>query len=535
MIRTSLLALYVTAAALYASKDWFKSLCALILLLAVIEHPDMPKSILGIQGLNPWNLLLLFVVVGWLRARKQEGLTWDLPRGLRVWLLMYLGVVLVGWVRMVANPSHLNESLGGMISEHLINTVKWIIPGIMLYDGARNRERFRLGVVCVIAVYFLLSVQVIRWMPLRSAASGEALSERSVKILVNEVGYHRVNMSAMLAGASWAILAARPLADTSNQRMILLGASAIAVFGQALTAGRAGYVTWIAVGFILSLLRWRRYLFLAPVLVVGVLTLAPGVAERMLEGFTRTEDGEVREGGADVYTITAGRSLAWPLVIDKIKERPILGYGREAMTRTGISAYLAQFGEGFSHPHNAYLETLLDNGLVGFLVIVPFHVLLLWRSIALFRDSRSPVFVAIGGVASAFLLALMIAAMGSQTFYPREGWAGMWCALFLMLRVYEDRRHWLASEVPARARPLAARPTLVRPRRVQPVARAVPGRRTEAPTGGVVEDFSSPAREAAGGIAAPLRTAAGARKVERGAPARPSAAFRPAAPRKRLR
>jgi hypothetical protein len=187
MIRTSLLALYVTAAALYASKDWFKSLCALILLLAVIEHPDMPKSILGIQGLNPWNLLLMFVVAGWLRARKREGLEWDLPRGISVWLFLYLGVVLVGWVRMVADPAHLSETTAGMVSEHLINTVKWVIPAIMLYDGARNRERFRVGVLCVIAVYFLLSVQVIRWMPLRSAISGEELSERSVKILVNEV------------------------------------------------------------------------------------------------------------------------------------------------------------------------------------------------------------------------------------------------------------------------------------------------------------------------------------------------------------
>jgi hypothetical protein len=36
-------------------------------------------------------------------------------------------------------------------------------------------------------------------------------------------------------------------------------------------------------------------------------------------------------------------------------------------------------------------------------------------------------------------LALLFAAMGSQTFYPREGAVGMWCAIGLMLRVYVQR------------------------------------------------------------------------------------------------
>ena len=33
----------------------------------------------------------------------------------------------------------------------------------------------------------------------------------------------------------------------------------------------------------------------------------------------------------------------------------------------------------------------------------------------------------------------MIAAMGSQTFYPREGAVGMWAAMGLLLRVYVER------------------------------------------------------------------------------------------------
>src|SRR5689334_2726729 len=107
VIRLTLLACYVGFFSIAAFRQWFWSLCALILLMAVIEHPDMPKTIFGIQGLNPWNLLLIAVVAGWARSRAQEGLRFDLPRPVTALLLAYLGVVLVGFVRMMANRAYL--------------------------------------------------------------------------------------------------------------------------------------------------------------------------------------------------------------------------------------------------------------------------------------------------------------------------------------------------------------------------------------------------------------------------------------------
>lgn len=472
MIRLSLLAVYVVGAAVYAARDWYKSLCALILLMAVIEHPDMPKTLLGIQGLNPWNLLLLVVVGTWVTGRRREGLKWDLPPHISVLLLAYLSVIVVGFVRMMLDRAYLDESALGLTSEYLVNSLKWVIPGLLLYDGCRSRARFRLAMLCVIGVYILLGVQVVKWMPLSAAVSGEALSERSLKILVNEIGYHRVNMAAMLAGAAWAVFAARALGETAAQRGLILGASLITALAQALTGGRAGYVTFAAVGFILCALRWRVYLLLAPIAVAGVLVLVPGVSERMLEGFSaNTQNAPAgvpnalagSKQGPDAYTITAGRVIAWPYVIQKIKASPWFGYGRQAMVRTGLTFFLStQLDEGFSHPHNAYLELLLDNGIVGFVLVLPFYGLVLFYSMRLFRDSRSPVFVAVGGAASAFILGLLIASMGSQSFYPREGWVGMWCLIFLMLRVSVQRQQVLARAADAEGpRRVALGPRLV--------------------------------------------------------------------------
>ncbi len=74
-MRVYALYLVVFGLSIYAYRDWFKSLCGLIVLMAVIEHPDMPKSILGIQGMNPWNVLLINVMAGWVIWRYRRGCT----------------------------------------------------------------------------------------------------------------------------------------------------------------------------------------------------------------------------------------------------------------------------------------------------------------------------------------------------------------------------------------------------------------------------------------------------------------------------
>ena len=118
------------------------------------------------------------------------------------------------------------------------------------------------------------------------------------------------------------------------------------------------------------------------------------------------------------------------------------------MIRTGVSAYLAtEFEEFFSHPHNAYLETIFDNGIIGLLIVVPFYFLFLKRSFGLFRRQEDDLANAIGGIGCSLLLALLIGSLGGQTFYPREGSVAMWAALGIVVRVSLDRRHKTAEEL----------------------------------------------------------------------------------------
>jgi O-antigen ligase len=437
MIRLVFLSAALLVVGLYAWKDWYKSLCALIVLMAFLEHPDMPKSMFGIQGLNPWNLLLLVIIWAWLAQRGREGLVGYPPGAFVLLLLAFVVVVTTAFVRLMIDRQALLTDVGtaGLVSEYLVNTLKWIIPGLLLFDGCRSRSRFLWAVFSILSLYVLLSLQVIRWMPFDALVSQDLLARRSQKILRGEIGYYRVDLSVMLAGASWALFAAQSLVVSLHRRTLMLISVLLVVFAQALTAGRGGYFAWAVVGLSLTLLRWPRYLLLAPVLAIA-LSLVPGVSGRLLEGFLDTKTSASEE--FDLDTLTAGRSNIWPPVIDKIAREPIAGYGRAAMERTGLSTAI-ESEELVRNPHSAYLEMLLDNGLVGLAVTLALFAYILAHSLTLTRDARSPVFVAIGAATCALVIAQLAGSITGQSFYPREGTLGMWCAIGLMLRVSVER------------------------------------------------------------------------------------------------
>jgi len=322
-IRLTALYLMVAGISIYAWKDWFKSLCGLILIMAIIHHEDMPSNMFGIQGFNVWNIMFLSIFLAWAFNRQRQGLTWDMPRHISVLLLLYLGVIVVGFLRAVVDRSYLEwYPLKDLISEELINTIKWVFPAILLFDGCRTRKRVMAALICILVMYFVLSAQVVKRMPWESAlgGAGERIQRTRLKIC-SSIGYSAPNLSTILAGASWGMLAALPLARKKKHTLAILAAAGVIAFGQALTGGRAGYAAWGATGVMLCLLKWRKYLLLGPVLAILLPILLPGTVDRMLYGFGKTD--AAGQEMVDDYEVTSGRTLIWPHVIEKISESPI--------------------------------------------------------------------------------------------------------------------------------------------------------------------------------------------------------------------
>jgi O-antigen ligase len=441
--------LVVLALSVYAWKDWYKSLCGLIVLMAVLEHKDMPRTIFDVPGLNPWNLVFFIVLLAWMSQRNRERLRWDIPRGPAVLLLMGFGVLLFGFARLVSDRQNLLDELtvAELVSDYLFNPVKWVVVGLLLFDGSRSRRRLILGLASILALYFLISLQAIRWIVPSGALYGGELSSYTIRTLQREIGYHRNDVSTMLAGGSWALLAMLPLV-VSRYRAALVLLSLVVVFAQLLTGGRGGYLAWCAVGLVLGFVRWRRYLILAPLIVILFITLVPSAADRALQGITENPTTGSEE--VNLEELTAGRNLLWPRVIDTIWDAPLIGYGRAAMQRTGLSAWYAASQGGdedlyIAHPHNAYLEILLDSGVIGLTVALALYGYFAAIALSLIRDRRSPAFLAVGGIALSLILAQLVGSFTGQSLYPRETTVGMWCAIGLLLRVWVQRSSVLVT------------------------------------------------------------------------------------------
>jgi O-antigen ligase len=243
----------------------------------------------------------------------------------------------------------------------------------------------------------------------------------------------------MLAGASWALLCLLPLVKRWGAKVVIIGVAGMVLYGQALTGGRMGYATWAVLGIVLCILRWRKYLWLTPVAAMCIVLVLPGVRDRLMQGFgEKTVSGQKE---TNEYEVLSGRLLAWEYVVDKIGSSPVVGYGKQAMVRTGLYDKLwNERKESFPHPHNAYLELLFDTGVIGFLMVIPFYFVVVKWAGSLFLDRANPWCGMVGGVSLSLVLAYLIAGFGSQTFYPREGEFGMWAAMGLMMRLHVERQ-----------------------------------------------------------------------------------------------
>ena len=425
----------------YAHRNWFVSLCASVVLMAFMKHPDMPRDVAGIPGGNLWNILIVNVIWGWWRQRRLEQPMSEIPRHVKIAFCLYFMVVTVAFLRMFIDPTdYVTYTRRDIVMDFFLNSIRFLIPAYLFYEGCNNPRRIKGALTSILLLYFLLAVQVIRYMGLHpDFSSGSDLSSHAAKTLQHCIGFDRVDMSMMLSGASWAAIAFSFLMERKWVRWAVRGGAFAIMFAQALTGGRTGYATWGVIGLVMCTLRWRRMLPLVPITAAIVVMLMPAVAERMLAGFGgKQSDGIVVQ--TDEFKITSGRNTIWPLVIDKIEESPWIGYGRFAMQRTGLTEYIWRvLHDEFPHPHEAYLEILIDDGIIGFLCVMPIYFILMKRSASLFLDRSDVLYHAVGGVAFSLVLALFLAAFGAQTFYPREGVVGMWAALGVALRVSVDR------------------------------------------------------------------------------------------------
>jgi O-antigen ligase len=467
-MRLAILAVVLAILIVYTWKDWFIPLCALIVMTAVMKHESMPTNMGGIQGANPWNLLFFFVVLGWLadRLRRRERVM--LPRAVLAVTIGYAAVIFVSFARGVMDVGSVKYSPDGdmtgmsalgFVSEYFINPMKYLAVAVLLCDGARTRRNMMLGIGALLAQAVVYGLQVIKYVPLSVLLiAGDSPFRYRIG---RDAGLHANDMALVQVLGFWSAIACLSMWSHLKvwMRWGLVGASGIMLLALALCNSRGGFLAFLAVTIGLAVWRWRWMLAAMPVALIALCVAFPSIPSRVLVGIGVTDIGG--QATDDWDAISAGRTTyLWPPALEQISKGPVAGFGRLAILRTPMHGKVVELaGLCPTHPHNAYIEQLLDSGIVGLLLTVAFLVLppVLGLTVRRKADPLIRTAATIGLIGAGTILVMGVS---GQTFYPREGIFLVLCAYGLMVQAYALNRAAATRSVlaptPGPVRPAAA-------------------------------------------------------------------------------
>ncbi|MEK6677768.1 MAG: O-antigen ligase family protein [Planctomycetota bacterium] len=438
MIRLTLLSLFVISLLVVALRFWYVALCGLLFLTVFTQHPSMPTNMLGIQGLNPWNAVFLVVLVSWLLQRNQDPPRHPTsPKALALLTAFTLMTVISGFIAAADYESIQGPSAGKLdaptlIVNTIINPLKYVLVGVMFFDGARSAQRLRLAIFSAVGSSLTYALLLFKSMGLRVFTIDFEDARRMTDKLV---GLFANDLAELFAFTIWAGIMTTFLCAKKWHRLswLLLVLAVIPPF--LALKSRAGFVAVCTVGVVLGFVRWRRILILLPVTALVIALAVPTVTDRILMGVaTDNEENSWDE-------ISAGRvTNIWPATLEQIAESPIIGHGQYAILRNNCyEEILANERYVPSHPHCSYLEILLDCGIVGLAIVLACAFGLARVGLLLTRMSGDPLATTIGAAALAALVAELTAGITGSSFFPSQSSVPYLCVWGTALRACVDR------------------------------------------------------------------------------------------------
>src|SRR4051812_7546738 len=411
----------------------FRVGAVLLLLMLPMSPSDLfPRTLMQVPGLNPLNLLLAATIGSYVISGRAR-LAGPALRQPVVWLyvLPICVAALIGMPHLQEIPALVTPEGATIVlfaneRQYLVVTlVKGIvIVAIALMIGAaaaRSLKPERFVVALAVSAWIIALIQIgfilLMGVPLAEMASPDARTFYApIGMHANTLG--RIHLSALaLLLFVWA--------DCRQPRMRLFLMLTIGVVAMALllTFSRAAIAGAGLVGILFLVWKFNvRSLSLA-LLALALIAVLGGAAiwSRVTLGFDQ---------GANAVSADRIDHIWLPLLPELLKS-PLWGNGLNSV----LWSFPMQTGAmvPVGHPHSAYLEALLDMGIVGAALALAYftHV---WKGLrALSRDpTLSPEMRALFQGATACLCAFFVTCLVGGSLRPDAEAAYLWIAIGLM-------------------------------------------------------------------------------------------------------
>ena len=403
----------------------------LIVLMPASYSQIFPREIGGVTGLNPVNLLLVGTLGSYvLHAISDRSIGKFIPRHL-LWL--YIAPLLVAGAM---GSRHINEiAIYFYLVEkvHFINVLGYLrdmvikplfMVAFALLVGAavaRSRSPGKFLAPMLISIW-LMSLMVIVYFVLSGSSLAHIASSQNREFL-SLLGMHANQLGRLYVIAYAILLFTWSEEKDHGVKLILLATIGVVLIALVLTFSRGSFLGFALVSmiFLASRRNIGGLLFGSLLAAAALFALPQEVYDRAMHGVGQGTDA-----------VSAGRiSMIWLPIIPDIMQSPIWGHGAGSMlwsdaVRSGRAAAV-------THPHNAYLQALLDMGVIGLVLVSAyfFHVWRGFRRLAAAPD-LTPEQRGFFRGAAAGLIAFLAAAFADGSLMPRPEQFFLWFAIGLM-------------------------------------------------------------------------------------------------------
>ena len=402
----------------------------LILLLPVSSTALFPHSLMKITGLNPINLLLAGTLAAYLLRGRLEHPAPLVPRPV-AWLYI-APIVLAGllgtlYVDHIYAPFIEAEIVSytnwrGYLRDEVVKPLMMVLAGLLVGAAvakARKPEPFVVALVVGACALAFVMFGFIVASGIRLGALGSA----SARTFFMDLGTHANGLGRVFVTAYALLLFAWWESKDPRASLGMFAALGIVSFGILLTFSRNAFLGFFLVNALF--LMWKFNMKKLGLAVLGISVAAMLAPEVVYRRITYGWD-------ADADRISAGRiDGIWQPLLPEIWKSPLWGNGLDSILWSSPMNSGAM--ELVGHPHNAYLEALLDMGLIGLALLLLFY----WHVWKGFRALGSnpyltPVMRGFFQGACAALIAFALAGMTGGSLRPQPENALLWIAIGMM-------------------------------------------------------------------------------------------------------
>jgi O-antigen ligase len=416
-------------ASIFILRDFRVGAVLLILIMPISASYMFPHELLGITGLNPLNLLIAATLGSLFLRTLVEGKVLELTPApvLFLYVLPIVVAAVLGSRHIGDIPSiFLAEEMiefdtpWGYFRDMLLKPLLLVIYALLVAAAvARSRKPESFFVPALLSVW-IMGMLVVVFVAISSVKLG-VLAQSEARQFFSPLGMHANDLGRLYATAyalllfSWASVRAPML------KLLLLGSMVVVVVALLLTFSRGAFFGFAVVNLLFIVMRPRlSTIVLLGLLALGALILPGAFYDRFTYGFNM-----------DANTISAGRiELLWKPLLPELERSPLYGQGLGSTMWSDVM----RFGSFYViHPHNAFLEALLDMGAIGLALLLAYFIHV-WRGFRkLAKDPRLGAlqrgFFEGAGVA---LIAFMIAGFAGSSLMPVPEQSFLWLAIGMM-------------------------------------------------------------------------------------------------------